>query len=119
MKETDLEPRPFPTSNILVAALWGDADTTTAGVVRYGITRDHAALTAAQEHIRAVFPTQSSFTPAYLFIVTWDGIGYFDNHTDLVQIRIQVVASLGGRAGEEECWLAKVSFYFVQILTVN
>lgn len=85
-RETRFAPRPFPTNNIIIAPFWGDADTRggTAGTVSYGTTRNSNTLARAAEQIRAVFPEHTSFSPTYLFIVTWDGVGYYNRKIDLV-----------------------------------
>lgn len=77
-------PVEFPTTGILLAPFWADADTTTAGTVRYGIVTNSTTLASVAQKIRAGFNVHSTFTPAYVFIVTWNGVGYFDRMSDLV-----------------------------------
>ena len=76
--EENFVPRRFPTSKIIIAPYWADADTDLdGGEVRYGVTRDAAKLMRAQTQIADAFP-DTPFTPEYLFIATWDGVGYYD-----------------------------------------
>lgn len=85
-RETLFAPRHFPTNNVIIAPFWADADTRSAGTVSYGSNRDRSVLARAAEQIRVVFPEHSSFSPSYLFIVTWNGIGYYNRKGDLVRI---------------------------------
>ena len=79
-------PDPFPLSGDLelIAPYWADVDTTGTGVVWYRQTGDSALLNRARDDIRAAFTALDFFTPSYLFIATWDHVGYFDSHTDKV-----------------------------------
>lgn len=88
-RETLFAPRPFPTNNVIIAPFWGDADTTRAGTVFYGTTRNSSTLARAAEQIRAVFSDHASFSPSYLFITTWDEVGYFSRKSDLVRLQIK------------------------------
>ena len=78
-------PDPFPLSGDLelIAPYWADVDTTGTGVVWYRQTGDSVLLNRARDDIRAAF-TALDFTPSYLFIATWDHVGYFSSHTDKV-----------------------------------
>jgi len=66
-------------SDLIIAPFWGDADTTSAGSVTYGITTDNTTLTKAAEQIRAAFPAHQTFSPSFLFITTWTGVGYYND----------------------------------------
>ncbi len=77
--ETSPVPRNFPTTTILIAPFWADADTSNgAGAVSYGVTRDAAQLTKAGGEITAAHPELTEFTPLYLFIATWNRVGYYN-----------------------------------------
>ena len=71
---------------MLIAAFWGDVDTRGTGTVWYQRSIDNALLNRASMDIRNAFPTQAAagFTATDLFIATWDRVGYFNSHTDLV-----------------------------------
>ena len=71
---------------MLIAAFWGDVDTRGTGTVWYQRSTDNALLNRASMDIRNAFPTQAAagFTATDLFIATWDRVGYFNSHTDLV-----------------------------------
>ena len=84
-EEIRFVPRTLPTTGRLIAPLWGDADTRDGvGEITYGTNTDSATLTMIQQSIAAAFPDQSAFSPIYAFITTWNGVGYFNRHTDLV-----------------------------------
>ena len=74
---------------MIIAAFWGDVDTRGTGTVWYQESTDNALLNRASMDIRDAFPTQAAegFTATGLFIATWDRVGYFDSHTDLVSRR--------------------------------
>ena len=68
-----------------VAPFFADADTTGGvGNVTYGETFDPDSIAMAAEQIQAAFSKHSSYTPLSLFIATWEEIGYYDQHSDLV-----------------------------------
>ena len=81
-------PQPFPISGsrVLLSPYWGDVDTrpSNGGFVYYRQTTDSTLLTRARNQVRALFPDFSSFTPTFLFIVTWDHVGYYNRNTDKV-----------------------------------
>ena len=85
MEETNFDPHLFPTTGILIAPYWGDADTTGTGTISYGVTTESAVLAKARGQIAAGFPAHSAFEPLYVFIATWDHVGYFLAKTDLVR----------------------------------
>ena len=73
------------TGNIgLIAPYWADVDTRGTGTVWYRETTDLLLLARAASDIQAAFISQGSFAPTYLFIATWDRVGYFSRQTDLV-----------------------------------
>ena len=71
---------------MLIAAFWGDVDTRGTGTVWYHRSTDNVLLSRASMDIRNAFPAQADagFTATDLFIATWDRVGYFSQHTDLV-----------------------------------
>ena len=69
---------------IYIAPFWEDVDTRGAGTVSYRETTNAATLCRVQDQIRSVFPSQDSFSPSYAFITTWDGVGYYNQNSDLV-----------------------------------
>ena len=89
-------PQPFPiTGSALLSPYWGDVDTRGTGNVYYRGTTDSTVLNRASENIRSIFPEFNTplaltpFTATYLYIATWDHVGYFSRHTD----RVCVVSS--------------------------
>ena len=82
---TEFIPRLFPTNDTIIAPFWGDVDTSNgAGTITFGSTMNATQLRKVREQIVAAFPEQGLFMPLYLFIVTWDSVGYFDRKSDLV-----------------------------------
>ena len=81
-------PNPFPLngSRIIIAPFWGDVDTTGTGDVWYHNSMNTSQLNRASTDIRNAFPAQAAagFTATSLFIATWNRVGYFNSHTDLV-----------------------------------
>lgn len=75
---------PLGDGRMVIAPYWGDVDTTGTGVVWYRETSDPSLLAKATSDIRAAFVNQMFFEPTLLFITTWDHVGYFRSHTDLV-----------------------------------
>ena len=71
--------------NILVP-YWADADTRPAGggTVYYRETTNTALLDRASTEIQNAFGL--NFSATYLFIATWDAIGYYSNHIDKVTV---------------------------------
>ena len=70
-----------------ISPFWADVDTrpSNSGHVYYRQTTNMSLLIDAGHHIRALFPFDfPAFAPTFLFIVTWDQVGYYDTHTDKV-----------------------------------
>lgn len=81
-------PDPFPLDGdrMLIAPFWGDVDTRGTGSVWYHSSTDPTVLNRASNDIRNAFPVQAAagFTATDIFIATWDMVGYFNQHTNLV-----------------------------------
>ena len=81
------EPLPISGSRVLLSPYWADVDTRpdNGGAVFYRSSTDPTLLNNARDQIRAAFPVEfSTFTPTYLFIATWDHVGYYNRQTDKV-----------------------------------
>jgi nidogen (entactin) len=90
---TAFTPQPFPVSGIppFLAGYWGDVDTTprNGGAVYYRATTDPALLNRASTHITGLFTqVRRTFQATRLFIATWERVGYYEEHTDLVRTSI-------------------------------
>ena len=83
-------PDDFPLNGTqdLIATYWGDVDTRPedGGAVWYRETTDSVLLSRFRNEIQTAFPNQRDFIPISLFIVTWDHVGYYDQHTDKVRM---------------------------------
>ena len=75
---------PLGDGHLVIAPCWGDVDTRGTGTVWYRETTDTSLLLQARNEIRTSFVNQMSFEPETLFITTWDHVGYYYRHTDLV-----------------------------------
>ena len=84
------EPLPISDSRVLLSPYWADVDTrpVNSGFVYYRQSMDQTLLDKARDQIRATFPVDfETFTPTFLFIATWDHVGYYNQHTDKVLTR--------------------------------
>ena len=86
---TSFTPQPFPVSGSppFLTAYWADVDTTprNGGTVYYRATTNQDLLDRASAHITGLFTqTGRTFEATELFIATWSRVGYFEEHTDLV-----------------------------------
>ena len=82
-------PESFPISDdlILIAPYWADVDTRETGSVWYRETADAELLARAGDEIQTAFSiNQDRFIPTYLFITTWDHVGYYMRQTDKVRL---------------------------------
>ncbi len=79
-------PARFPLTGTrqLIAPFWADVDTRGTGTVWYRQTTENQLLARARSEIQAAFVSQGSFLPAFLFIATWDHVGYFARHAEKV-----------------------------------
>lgn len=84
----------------MIAPFWADVDTRISnpldpdeiGNVWFREEFDKQLLQRIQRDIRESFVKMSDFTPTWLFIVTWDAVGYFNRHIDKVGIAIIIIA---------------------------
>jgi hypothetical protein len=79
---------PIPGGNfVLLSPYWADVDTRppNGGFVHYRQSTDPALLNMARDQIRVIFPEDfQTFTPTFLFVATWDHVGYYNSRTDKV-----------------------------------
>ena len=82
----DFTPTALPLNETerIIAPYWADVDTTGIGTIYYRQTNDSTLLTRAINEIRAAFPRSQDVVITNLLIVTWDGVGYYNSHTDKV-----------------------------------
>lgn len=75
----------------IIAPYWADVDTSGSdtsrdpGSVWYRETANADLLQKAKQSISSAFVNHENFVPTYLFIATWDHVGYFSGHTDKVK----------------------------------
>ena len=75
---------PLNGSQEIIAPYWADVDTRGTGAIWYRESTNLDLLERADNEIRAAFPTLLRYASAYLFIATWDHVGYFNHGTDRV-----------------------------------
>jgi len=81
-------PDPFPlnaSENIveIIAPYWADVDTTGTGEISYRQTTNEDLLQRADNDIKTAFST-IPFSSAYLFIATWDHVGFYSSQVNKV-----------------------------------
>ena len=79
-------PDSFPLNNTqeLIAPYWADVDTRGTGIIWYRDTTDPDLLERADSEIRQAFPTLLRYSSEFLFIATWDHVGYYNAARDKV-----------------------------------
>ena len=75
---------PLNGTNKIIAPYWADVDTRGTGNIYYRQTNDSSLLARATSEIGAAFPESQNVMIKHLFIVTWDGVGYYNKNTDKV-----------------------------------
>ena len=71
----------------MIAPYFADADTRgrRSGMIYFRGTDDAAMLYRAKTDVEYTY-AGVSFTPNYLFIATWDKVGFYNHHDNLVNI---------------------------------
>ena len=77
---------PLSTSDIIVAPFWADVDITNAGNIFYRFTNDTNILNGVEEKIRGAYNVD--FSPALLFIATWDRVAEFFGFSNIVSYAV-------------------------------
>jgi len=75
---------PLAGSQEIIAPYWADVDTRGTGTIWYRETTDPDLLERADNEIRQAFPTLLRYASEFLFIATWDHVGYYARATDKV-----------------------------------
>lgn len=79
-KLEEYKPQSFPSkeNRSIIAPFWADVDTEhVGGHVWYRETFDQDLLDNATAEIRSYFLRQRKFTASWMFIVTWENVGYY------------------------------------------
>ena len=80
-------PDPFPLSDrYLISPYWADVDIRGIGEVFFKESTDPSLLAQANDIIQSATVARglSRFNPRWMLIATWDNVGYFSTHTDMV-----------------------------------
>ncbi len=84
--EPEYSPDHFPLLGPeLVAPFWADVDTTGSGKVSYRDTSNQTLLERTRLDIQRYFEDSRRFEPSFLFIATWEQVGYYWNGTNAVR----------------------------------
>ena len=75
---------PLNDNKEIIAPFWADVDTRGTGGISYRKTADPELLRRADEDIKIAFPRSAAFSSTYLFIATWNRVGYYNSRTDKV-----------------------------------
>jgi len=73
-------------SRILIALFWDDHDVNIAGQIFYRFSDDSLLVSEVGLNISSAFNTD--FTPALVFIATWDGVAAFSGQNDVVSPKV-------------------------------
>lgn len=88
-------PRSFPLNdNQLIAPYWADVDTRGKGTVWFREVNDSTLLDRIGRDIHASVDNLFDFQPTLALIVTWDSVGYYSSHYDLVSTCMSDYCSL-------------------------
>ncbi|XP_065911625.1 protein mesh-like isoform X3 [Dysidea avara] len=86
---------PLNDSKEIIAPFWADVDTTGTGGISYRETTDPDLLSRADEDIKVAFPRSAGFSSSYLFIATWNRVGYYESKVDKTNTFQAVLATNG------------------------
>ena len=88
-------PRSFPLNDDqLIAPYWADVDTRGKGTVWFREVNDSTLLDRIGRDIHANVDNLFGFQPTLALIVTWDSVGYYSSHYDLVSTCMSDYCSL-------------------------
>ena len=98
-------PFPYKQNATLIATYWADADTTSGGDVLYRESSDPYLLSQAASEVRSAFIEQAMFNATWMFIATWNNVGFFGAHGIGVQ-KVRCVYIFGYM----QCYFCKNSY---------
>ncbi|XP_050738868.1 nidogen-like isoform X2 [Eriocheir sinensis] len=74
----------FPLEYPIIAPFYSDVDAREAGAIWYRETSDPGTVARAKAEVRQHFSDAAAFEPKGVFIVTWDGVGPYNQRTDRI-----------------------------------
>ena len=87
-------PDQFPIKDrYLISPYWADVDIRGIGNVYFKESTDPSLLARANDVIQSATTEArrlSRFRPRWMLIATWDNVGYFSTHTDMVNVYILI-----------------------------
>ena len=93
---------PLIAGRSLIAPFWDDVDIRRFGNIYYRLTFNTTLLERARDQLQELFPPAGNFTPAQLFIATWDRVAEFGQNGS--QVSTSLVPRLSQKRGEERAW---------------
>ncbi|KAJ8922644.1 hypothetical protein NQ315_007676 [Exocentrus adspersus] len=85
----------FPLDYPIIAPFYSNVDTRRAGRISYFETEDPVLLQRATEGVHEAFINSADFQATSLFIVTWEGVGYYKEGEDKVNTYQVVIITDG------------------------
>ena len=70
----------------MIAVWWGDVDISDGGYIYYSQRDDYTTLNGVQTYVRTK-PGYSTFTPSYVFLVTYDRVPAYGGSTSIVSVK--------------------------------
>jgi len=92
-------PLAFPGANKIVAPYWADVDTrgSGSGLAYYGERTDSTTLNTISSQVNTAF-SGAGFTATYGFVATWDHVGYYSGHVDMLNTFQAVLVTDGSNS---------------------
>lgn len=85
----------FPLEYPIIAPFYSDVDTREAGAIWYRETSDPGTVSRSKTAVQQHFSSGADFTPTGAFIVTWDGVGRYNQRTDRINTYQLVLVTNG------------------------
>ncbi|XP_018565224.1 nidogen-2 [Anoplophora glabripennis] len=85
----------FPLDYPIIAPFYSNVDTRKAGTISYYETDKPSLLQRATENVHEAYINSADFQATSLFIVTWDGVGYYKEGEDKVNTYQVVIITDG------------------------
>nr|XP_045605047.1 nidogen-like isoform X1 [Procambarus clarkii]XP_045605056.1 nidogen-like isoform X1 [Procambarus clarkii] len=74
----------FPLEYPIIAPFYSDVDSRLAGDIWYRETSDPGTVSRAKFDLQQYFTSAANFVPQGIFIVTWEGVGPYNQRTDKI-----------------------------------
>ncbi|KAG0718545.1 Nidogen-1 [Chionoecetes opilio] len=85
----------FPLEYPIIAPFYSDVDARKAGTIWYRETSDTGTMSRSKTEVQQYFSSAADFSPTSAFIVTWDGVGPYNQRTDRINTYQLVLVTNG------------------------